>query len=94
MRARDNEFVERILDLADAHFDEELGNDKLQAAVTEKWTEVESQARACGEPFNLENVRWAVRRILFRPDAWPDLNLDKGAVRRAALDKVLVLCKN
>jgi len=94
MKKRDNEFIGQILDLADEHFSQELNAAKLQTTVTEKWAEAELDARASGEPFNLENVRWAIRRILFQPDVWPGVDPQQSAVRRTALEKALLLCKN
>lgn len=93
MRKRDNELVEQILDLADEHFCQEGDIANLQTSVAEKWAEAESNARASGEPYILESVRWAIRRVLFRPNIWQDVNAQQGAVRRAALETALVLCK-
>lgn len=94
MQKRDNELVEQILGIADEHSKQEFSLSELQTTVSEKWADAEATARSDGDPFNLENVRWAIRRILFRPDLWPDVNPHQGAARRAALEKVLALCKS
>jgi hypothetical protein len=83
-----------MLSIADEHSKQEFSLAELQTAVADKWAEAEANARSNGSPFKLENVRWAVRRILFRPDLWREADPHQIAARRAALEKVLVLCKD
>ncbi len=93
MNKRDNEFVERILELADEHFSREDTLSNLDAAVAAKLAEAESAAIASGDPFDRTNSRWAIRRVLFRPNLWSGLSAGHGAMRRAALERLLILCK-
>lgn len=91
---RDNDFVAAILDLADQHFSQDYDLVRLQEAVAKSWTDAEANAHACGNPMNRENTRWAIRRILFQPDLWPEKSPQQSAARRAALERALVLCKD
>ncbi len=93
MKKWDNEFIGRILDLADEHFAREDDLSGLASTVAETWTEAEADARAAGTPINRENIRWAARRILFQPYLWPGVDPQQGAARRAALERLLGLCK-
>ncbi len=93
MKKRDNDFVEIVLGLADEHFSRNGDLAGLQSAIAQTWTEAESSALAAGAPFKRENVRWAVRRVLFQPNLWPDLNPDQSVVRRSALEGMLKICK-
>ncbi len=93
MKKRDNEFVETVLGLADEHFNQNGDFADLQSSIVQKWTDAESEAQAAGDPFKRENVRWAIRRILFQPDLWPGLDENQCVVRRSALEGMLKLCK-
>jgi hypothetical protein len=93
MMKRDNAFVDSIIELADQHFarNEEISN--LHTAVIERFEGAERVFAATGLPLRSLEGRWAIRRVLFQPNAQRGLEQRQHLMRRAALEKLLSLCK-
>jgi hypothetical protein len=93
MKKRDNDFVDSIIELADQHFarDDEISN--LQMAVAERFDGAERAFAATGIPLRSPEGRWAIRRVLFLPNAQRGLEQRRYIMRRAALETLLALCK-
>src|SRR4051812_1873874 len=58
------------------------------------WRKFEREAASTTSmPFNREENRWAIRRVLLQPALWPDVHSLQGEMRRIALESLLDLCK-